>query len=224
MFDRSFLRNPLSEYLRWIKTKFSYQSKYKNLRIGYMSNLSNVSFGRYNMIGKNVVLINSSLKDFSYVSDFAVVNEAEIGKYCSVGPNVKIGPGKHPTHTIVSTHPSIYSNPLNLLKNYSKTDHYLYNKRIIIGNDVWIGANAVILDGVKIADGAIVGANAVVTTDVEPYSIMTGSPAKAIRYRFNDEEINFLLNLKWWDKGDEWIECNIDDLLDIKKIMIKMKY
>ncbi|WP_376747113.1 CatB-related O-acetyltransferase [Chryseobacterium binzhouense] len=186
-----------------------------------MSDLSNSYFGRYNMIGKNAVLINSSLQDFSYISDFSVVNGTEIGKYCSIGPNVRIGPGKHPTHTIVSTHPSIYSNPSNLLKNYSKADHFFYEKKVVIGNDVWIGANAVILDGVKIADGAIVGANSVVTTDVEPYAIVIGTPAKIVKYRFTDDEIAFLMNLKWWDKGDEWIRSNIKDLLDIKKVMIK---
>lgn len=220
MFDRSFLQNPILEYLRWLKTKTSYQSKYEHLRIGYMSKLVNVSFGRYNMLAKNVTIINSSIGDFSYVSDGSVISETNIGKFCSIGPNVRTGPGKHPTHTFVTTHPCVYSNPSNLLKNFSTKNHYEYKKEILIGNDVWIGANAIILDGIIIGDGAIIGANSVITGDVEPYSIVVGTPGKVVKYRFTDEEINFLLEFKWWNKNDEWIQSNVETLLDIKKIVL----
>lgn len=221
IFDKSFLQNPIFEYFKWLKTKYIYQSKYKGLRIGYRSKLMNVDFGRNNMIASNVILINSVIKDFSYISDGSVINESQIGKFCSIGPNVRIAPGKHPTNTIVSTHPSVYSNPHNLLKNFSKVDHYKYKKGVIIGNDVWIGANAVIIDGVNIGDGAIIGANSVITSDVKPYSIVVGSPGKAVKSRFTENEVAFLLDFKWWDKNDEWIDVNVDDLLDIKKLMMK---
>lgn len=219
MFDRSYLQNPFSEYLRWLKTKIKYQSKFKDLRIGYRSKLIDVNFGRYNMIGQNVTVINSSIGDFSYIADGSVINETKIGKFCSIGPNVRMAPGKHPTNTIVSTHPSIYSNPDNLLKNFSDTDHYEYTKDVVIGNDVWIGANTLILNGVKIGDGAILGANSVVTSDVESYSIVVGAPGKHVKYRFLKEEIDFLLKLKWWDKSDEWIESNSKNMLDIKELI-----
>ncbi|MCJ8152378.1 CatB-related O-acetyltransferase [Chryseobacterium sp. SSA4.19] len=219
MFDRSFLQNPIFEYLRWLKTKIRYQSKYDYLRIGYMSKLVNANFGRYNMLARNVTVMNSSIGDFSYVSDGSVINETIIGKFCSIGPNVRTGPGKHPTHTFVTTHPSVYSNPSNLLKNFSAKDNYDYKKEITIGNDVWIGANALILNGVSIGDGAIIGANAVITSDVAPYSIMVGIPGKLVKYRFNEDEINFLLDFKWWNKGDEWIESNADSLFDIKNFI-----
>jgi len=219
MFDRSFLQNPIFEYLRWLKTKLSYQSKYEYLTIGYMSKLINVSFGRYNMLAKNVTVIDSVIGDFSYISDGSVINETKIGKFCSIGPNVRTGPGKHPTHTFVTTHPSVYSNPSNLLKNFSTKDNYEYKKEILIGNDVWIGANAIILNGISIGDGAIIGANSVITSNVEPYSIVVGTPGKLVKYRFNDEEIEFLLDFKWWNKSDEWIQSNVDNLLDIKKFV-----
>lgn len=79
------------------------------------------------------------------------------------------------------------------------------SKKTIIGNDVWIGARAIILSGVKIGDGAIIAAGAVVTKDVEPYTIAGGVPAKPIRKRFTDEQIDALINLKWWDKDDMWM-------------------
>ena len=80
---------------------------------------------------------------------------------------------------------------------------------IVVGNDVWIGYEAVILAGVTIGDGAIIGARAVVTKDVPPYTIVGGVPAKPIRKRFNEETIDILLKLKWWDWSKERIAKNI---------------
>ena len=80
---------------------------------------------------------------------------------------------------------------------------------IVVGNDVWIGYEAVILAGVTIGDGAIIGARAVVTKDVPPYTIVGGVPAKPIRKRFNEETIDILLKLKWWDWSKEKIAKNI---------------
>lgn len=90
-----------------------------------------------------------------------------------------------------------------------------------IGNDVWIGQNAVILPGVHIGDGAIIGANSVVGSDIEPYTIVAGNPAKIIRKRFDDELISLLLKWKWWDKSIEEINRLIpiltnSDLSEVK--------
>ena len=79
----------------------------------------------------------------------------------------------------------------------------------IIGNDVWIGQNATILPGVHIGDGAIIGANSVVGSNVEPYTIVVGNPAKPIRKRFDDELIDIMEKLKWWDKSIEEINSLI---------------
>lgn len=81
---------------------------------------------------------------------------------------------------------------------------------IVIGNDVWIGYEAVIMAGVTIGDGAIIGARAVVTKDVPPYTIVGGVPAKQIRKRFSDETISELLKVKWWDWPIEKISHNIE--------------
>ena len=81
----------------------------------------------------------------------------------------------------------------------------------VIGNDVWIGQNAVILPGVHIGDGAIIGANSVVGSDVDPYTITAGNPAKLLRKRFDDELINLLLRFKWWDRSID----EINDLIPI---------
>ncbi len=79
----------------------------------------------------------------------------------------------------------------------------------VVGNDVWIGQNAVILPGVHIGDGAIIGAESVVGSDVEPYTVVAGNPARAIRRRFDDEMIDMLLRFRWWDKSTEEINALI---------------
>ena len=96
-------------------------------------------------------------------------------------------------------------------------------KPIKIGNDVWIGANAVILDGVAIGDGAIIGAGAVVNKDVPPYAIVGGVPAKIIRYRFSDEQIEFLLINQLLNKSDQWLREHYKDMHNINIYMDKFK-
>ena len=90
----------------------------------------------------------------------------------------------------------------------------------VIGNDVWIGQNAVILPGVHVCDGAIIGANSVVGSDVAPYTIVIGNPAKVLRKRFDDELIGLLLKFKWWDKSIEEINALIPILTssDLEKV------
>lgn len=91
--------------------------------------------------------------------------------------------------------------------------HYPINReRLVIGNDVWIGYEAVVMAGVTIGDGAIIGARAVVTKDVPPYTIVGGVPAKPIRKRFDDETIERLLDLKWWDWPIEKIRRHLEDI------------
>ncbi|MDO4275805.1 MAG: CatB-related O-acetyltransferase [Eubacteriales bacterium] len=81
---------------------------------------------------------------------------------------------------------------------------------IVIGNDVWIGYEAVIMAGVTIGDGAVIGARAVVTKDVPPYTIVGGVPARPIRKRFSDDKISSLLEIKWWDWSKEKIKQNVE--------------
>ena len=92
-----------------------------------------------------------------------------------------------------------------------------------LGNDVWIGQGAVIMPGVKIGDGAIVGAQTLVTKNVAPYSIVVGSPAKHIRYRFEREIIDQLLEIKWWNWEKSRIEKSIPEFSDIKRFVSKYK-
>ena len=136
-----------------------------------------------------------------------------IGKFCSIACGAKFI-FNCANHTLKSL--STYTFPLffeewNLPK--SEVAAAWDNKGdIIIGNDVWIGYDAVIMAGVKIGDGAIIGARAVVTKDVEPYSIVGGVPAKEIRKRFTPDIIEKLYNLQWWNWPIERIRESIHDI------------
>ena len=149
-----------------------------------------------------------------------------IGRFCSINQTARIW-NNHAvecvtTHPILD-HPSFYSWDKAIerevyIEKYGKhRENHSYensmirdNKPITIGNDVWIGANAIILPGVKIGDGAIIAAGAVVTKDVDDYAIVGGVPAKLIRYRFSKEVIDKLLKVKWWEWPIEEIEKNIE--------------
>ena len=150
--------------------------------------------------------VNSKIDSFSYVSYFSHIQNVTVGKYCSIAKRVSIGLGFHPTN-FISSSPIFYSPRNPLFKSLVKDKKFEDLKPSFIGNDVWIGANTVILDGVTIGHGSIIGANSVVTKNIEPYSIVGGVPAKLIRKRFSEEEIKFLLGLEWWNQPYDFF-CN----------------
>ncbi len=140
---------------------------------------------------------NVEIGDFSYgypdIQQYG--GKLKIGKFCSFAPNVKIMLGGEHRTDWCSTY------PFNaLMPEFSYIDGHPFSKGdITIGNDVWIGSDVTILSGVTIGDGSVIAANACVTQNVEPYTIVGGIPAKPIKKRFCDEEIKRLLRIRWWD-------------------------
>ena len=150
------------------------------------------------------LISNSTVGYMTYIRKGGDLNGVNIGRYCSIATEVKFGPGSHPIDW-VSTHPfqSNSSKPLSIFADYEKIagtcDYKSGKHRSIVGNDVWIGQQAMIMKGVTIGDGAIVAARAVVTKDVPPYAIVAGVPAKVVKYRHPDHIIEALLDIKWWN-------------------------
>lgn len=131
-----------------------------------------------------------------------------IGKFCQIAAGVEfVMNGANHQMNAVSTFP-FYTLEGWDMKTPAAAD-MPYKGDTVIGNDVWIGQNAVILPGVHIGDGAIIGLNSVVAGDVPPYTIVAGNPAKKIRKRFDDELIELMLRFKWWDKSIEEINSLI---------------
>lgn len=188
--------------------------------------IKNTQFEGRNMVNGNAVVKTSNIGFGTYIAPDSNINKCKIGRYSLVGFRTLLG--AHPLHTVASVHPALYSTrgqygftyvTENSFKEYTYADED-EKYAIIIGSDVWVTAGATkIVQGVTIGDGAVVLADAVVTKDVPPYAIVGGVPAKIIGYRFNEEQIRFLLNLKWWDKGEEWIQKHAKYFADIELLM-----
>lgn len=182
----------------------------------------NVNFEKGVIVEAGTHLQASLVGRHTYINKYCLIdkNTKSIGRYCSIAYNVKIGLGSHPSDW-VSSHPFAYDEKYGFVKQGKLFDDS--NKETIIGNDVWIGANATILAGVRVGDGAIIGANSLVTKDVEPYSIVVGTPARHQRYRFDPKINSGLQKLRWWDWEDKKIKGNIDLFNDPKALLNKSK-
>ena len=138
----------------------------------------------------------------------------KIGNYCAIGPDLRV---------FTTNHDYRYAANQLWVYNLVGLPHRKYSKGPVeIGNDVWIGERVIILSGVKIGDGAIIGAGSVVTKDVEPFSIVAGVPAKHIKYRFPREVREKLLEFKWWEKKPHELvklkELFEEEITDVKKV------
>ena len=167
---------------------------------------------------------NILVGDFTYIADTDFESHVThlypwnndrliIGKFCQIAAGVEfVMNGANHQMNAVSTFPFYTLEGWNMAPP-SPVDLPLKGDTVI-GNDVWIGQNAVILPGVHIGDGAIIGASSVVGRDVEPYAIVVGNPARPVRKRFDDELIALLLRFRWWDKSIEEIDSLIPLLTD----------
>ena len=173
----------------------------KKMRI---SSFNHCSIDKTSRVDAECTLAKVVMGRYSYIGAKTRITDAEIGNFVSIGSNCGIGGGVHPTD-MVSTSPAFLQGRNILGVNFADIP-YEPSKRVVIGNDVWIGEGVIIMSGVKIGDGAVIGAHAVVTHDVEPYDIVAGVPAKIIRKRFDETTVEKFLRIKWWNWADEKLE------------------
>lgn len=143
-----------------------------------------------------------------------------VGRFTSISDEVSNTCGTHPyLPPFATTSPMFYSVRLQSMVTFATEERFpeVLNP-IKIGNDCWIGARAFFAGGLTIGDGAVVLAGAVVTQDVPPYAVVGGVPAKIIKYRYDEETIDWLLKVRWWDKPVEWLRVNWELLGDIEKL------
>lgn len=172
------------------------------------SKLNNCKPGHTRIFAENNVAINNCelhgtiyIGFGSYINSGAIRGTTEIGRYCSIGRDVKVGLGSHNLSSLST------SSFLEHLGNKEDAPDVCIQKsperHLIIGNDVWIGDNTLIKKGIKIGNGAIIGAGSIVTKDVPNFAVIVGAPAKIIKYRFSNEIIDKLENLQWWNINPE---------------------
>jgi acetyltransferase-like isoleucine patch superfamily enzyme len=210
------------DILRWLKKQIIFlksykkKTKYKSVFFKLGSYIDEeTSFEGNNSVSYKTKIYKSLIGRGTYIGEENKFSRVEIGRFCSIGSRVRNVSGRHPVNIFVSTHPAFFS--LEKQSGFSFTKQskfeelkYVKNSKYltVIGNDVWIGDDVILLDGVTIGDGAIIGTGSVVTKDLEPYSVNVGVPAKKIKYRFNENEIEFLLSHKWWENDFNWIKEN----------------
>jgi len=168
--------------------------------------LREVTIGRCCEVLGDTEIEYSELGDYSYLGPGCMVADAQIGRFCAIAAQVRIGAPNHPLDR-PSQHrftycPEYYTATAQRDRAFFKQRR---DDRVVIGNDVWIGHAVIVTPGVKVGDGAVLAAGAVVTRDVAPYTIVGGVPAKQIRERFNRRIAAQLSEIAWWDWPAETI-------------------
>ena len=195
-----------------------------------LPNINTLTFVKPTIKNPNIVV-----GDFTYFADTDfekhvthhydfIGDKLIIGKFCQISAGVEfVMNGANHQMNAVSTYPFYIFGSWD--QSVPSKEDLPFKGDTVVGNDVWIGQNSTILPGVHIGDGAIIGLNSVVTRDVPPYTIVAGNPAKAVRKRFDDELIDLLLKLKWWDKSIEEINALIPLLScsDLAKVKQEIK-
>ncbi len=164
-------------------------------------------------IGPGCVVMAESIGRYCFINQNTCIFNAKIGRFVTFARNCQIGGVEHPIHHVTTSFFRISKNwfpddPLaqssEFIKN-SRNPNRSRGNKTVIGNDVWFGAASIMLAGVKIGDGAVIAAGAVVTKDVPAYAVVAGNPARIVRRRFDENTIDRLLKTKWWDRNPELV-------------------
>ena len=196
-------------------------ARYPDVRLGARTSVHESALDPQVALGDDTMVLRATVGRYSYLGPRCIVADTDIGQFCSIAADVAIGSGGHPLERNVAIHPMFYLNRPPHWDLVSE-DRYQEFRKTSIGNDVWIGTKAVIRDGIKVGHGAVIGAGAIVTKDLEPYGIYAGSPARLIRYRFDEATRKRLLALSWWDRDMTWIRSHAAAFSDVGELLTKL--
>lgn len=193
----------------------------KLIKKSKLASIKNSKIHASSKIEPGTLFVNSCMDKHSFCGYDNEIIDSQIGSFCSIGNNVKIGGGEHP-YNWVSTSPVFYNGRDSVRAKFSEFDRNPVQTSTI-GNDVWIGQNSLVKQGITIGHGAIIGMGSVVTKDVEPYAIVAGVPAKKIKYRFSEKIVKDLLDSKWWNLDDKTLKEVAKDIKNPEKFLEELK-
>lgn len=182
-----------------------YRKLFKNnnsVRLG--AEVKNTSLGKNINISRYCFVSGSSIGDYTSIGRSTIVINSNIGRFCSISWNVSIGATSH-DYNRLTTHAFPYISYYGFVK---KDQRFIVNTEL--GHDVWIGANCIIMPGLKIGNGAVIGAGSVVTKDVADFEIVYGVPAKSKGFRFDEKSMVEVLQMEWWIWDDNKLRNNIE--------------
>lgn len=177
-------------------------------KINDFGRVENTQLGIHTELQRFSMVYNSRIGDYTYTGRNFVCWHAEIGKFCSISWNVSIGGANH-DYNRIAQHAFLYAPQFGMLEKDQNIGYDRFTDNCVVGNDVWIACNAIICRGVKIGDGAVIAAGAVVTKDCEPYTIYAGVPARSIKLRCDKGLAVRLCKAKWWDLPPAVIKDNL---------------
>lgn len=206
--------------LSFLRTYFFYKIKYrKELSFDISSTIcmSSTFEGANRICGHS--FYSGNMGYGSYLGDNTKLY-ANIGRFTSIAPGVECNIGFHPyTYPFATTSPFFYNSIRK--KTFATQSIFIdVKKRIEIGNDCWIGQNSFLAGGIVIGDGAVILAGAYVVKDVPPYAIVGGVPAKIIKYRYDEDTIYKLLEIKWWNQPIKWLKKNWLLMSDVNELFL----
>lgn len=185
----------------------------------------NTTFGAYCELGRGSRVQNSEFGDYSYTDRATDIANATIGKFANIASYTRIGPTDHPLHT-ASLHHFLYRSADYWDDAEDDAEFFAHRKarRVTIGHDTWLGHNCIIKPEVTVGDGAVVASGAVVTRDVDPYTIVAGMPARPMRRRQPPEIAERLIALAWWDWEHDRLRAALADFRSLDAEAFLDKY
>lgn len=185
----------------------------------------NSDFGRYTYLGPRSMVADTVLGDYGYAMGDNQIAHAEIGKFCNIATGVRINPSNHPWWRATLHHVTYRSasHGFNLPDDAEIFDWRRQDK-VVIGPDVWIGHNAIVMPGISIGAGAAIGSGAVVTKDVPPFAIVVGVPARVLRLRVDERTAEMLMRMAWWDWSHDRLDAAMPDFRALDAAAFAEKY
>ncbi len=185
----------------------------------------NCRFGSFVEIGEGSTVSDSVMGDYSYTARYSDIAYAQLGKFVNVAAFTRLNPGEHPYHR-ASLHHFMYRSSYFWPDESDEKAVFDWRRSrpVRVGHDTWIGHGAIVMKGVSIGNGAIIGAQSVVTKDVPPYAVVAGAPAKHIKWRHPREVADRLQALAWWDWTHEELRTALPDFRALSAEAFLEKY